>query len=93
MLENVVATRLTSYMKENNLYEDQQSAYRQFHSTETCLLKVHNDLLWAMDSQQVSILILLDLSAAFDVVDHQLLLQRLSTRLGITGDALKWIRS
>jgi len=54
-----------------------QSAYRCFHSAETAVTKVYNDLLLATDVGQVSALCLLDLTAAFDTVDHQLLLHRL----------------
>ena len=64
-------------------------AYREGHSTETALLRVHNDLLIAIDKQKVSILVLLDLPAAFDTVNHSVLLERLSNRCGIRGEALK----
>ena len=77
----------------NGLFEPLQSAYRQGHSTETALLKVQNDMLVAMDSQQVSILILLDLSAAFDTFNHDVLLKRLKERCGVQGKALKWFES
>ena len=65
-----------------------QSAYRKFHSTETALLRIHNDLNLAMEHSQVSARILLDLSAAFDTVDHDILLSRLSFSFGITNSAL-----
>ena len=52
-----------------------------------------NDLLWAMERQSVSVLILLDLSAAFDTVDHQVLLNILERKFGIKDVALKWFKS
>jgi hypothetical protein len=75
------------------IYPILQSAYRTGHSTETALLKVHNDIMCSMDQQRVSLLVLLDLSAAFDTVDHQVLLRRLEVSFGITGTALKWFKS
>ena len=80
-------------MRSNGLYETYQSAYRAYHSTETCLVKVQNDILCAMDRHELTVLLLLDLSAAFSTVDHEILLQRLSIRLGITGLALEWFQS
>lgn len=62
-----------------------QSAYKIAHSTESALIKVQNDILLQLDKQRGVILILLDLSAAFDTIDHQILFDRLATRLGITG--------
>ena len=73
--------------------EDNQSACRVGHSTESALLKVKSDLLHAVDREEVSILFLLDLSAAFDTVDHHLLLNRLHSRYGFSGTTLKWISS
>ena len=70
-----------------------QSAYRPGHSCETALLKIMNDLLWPMERQSVSLLILLDLSAAFDTVDHQVLLNVLERKFGIQDVALKWFKS
>jgi len=70
-----------------------QSAYRPFHSTETTLSKVYNDLLLAADGGQVSALCLLDLTAAFDNVDHVLLLFRLQRQFGLLGVVLLWFRS
>ena len=59
-----------------------KSAYKAFHSTETALVRVHNDILTAIDNNRTVILLLLDLSAAFDTVDHSILLSRLSSPLG-----------
>ena len=70
-----------------------QSAYSQYHSTETALTKVHNDIMLAMDNQKVVLLLLLDLSAAFDTVDHAILLARLHNRFGVSGTALQWFQS
>ena len=73
--------------------EASQSAYHSHHSTETTLLKVKADILRAMDNQEVVCLVLLDLSAAFNTVNHEILIARLRDRFGIGGTALKWFRS
>ncbi len=69
------------------------SAYREGHSTESALLKVQADILHNMEHQQVTLLVLIDLSAAFDTIDHDILLDRLETKFGISGVALEWHRS
>lgn len=76
----------------NGLFPKLQSAYRQHHSTETALLKV-NDLLMAMDKGQVTLLVLLDLSSAFDTVKHEILLERLRSTIGLPGKVLSWFES
>ena len=86
-------TQLVNYLTEHDLMPVHQSAYRKFHSTETALLKVFNDLLQAADQGQVSALCLLDLTAAFDTVDHHVLLQRLQRSFGIEDCALAWFSS
>ena len=63
------------------------------HSTETALVSVHDDILRAIDDKKCILLIMLDPSAAFDIVDHEILLRRLSCMLGISGSALQWFRS
>jgi len=80
-------------MCENNLFECLQSAYRANHSVETALTRVLNDLLVAVDNKKVAGLVLLDLSAAFDTVNHSVLLDRLKNRIGINGLPLEWFHS
>ena len=70
-----------------------QSAYRAGHSIGTALVKVQNDILNAIDNQQVTIMLLLDLSAAFDTVNHSILINRLENCVGVTGKALRWFKS
>ena len=93
ILEKVVAKRLCSHKTSESLYEPFQSAYRAGHSTETAVVRVQYDILEAIDGGKCIFLVLLDLSAAFDTVSHEILLDRLSTDLGISGSALSWISS
>ena len=93
VLERVVSSRLKDHLMENELLEPRQSAYRANHSTETALLKVHSDLLMAVDDGGAAFLVLLDLSAAFDLIDHRILLTRLHTNFCISDTALAWISS
>ena len=80
-------------MDATNISNPFQSAYRKLHSTETALLRIQNDILAAMDKGRVTALTLLDLSAAFDTIDHVILLDRLQNWFGITGMALNWVSS
>jgi len=75
LFERLVAQQLTDYLTENGLLPELQSAYRAHHSTETAMLKVIADILLALDSGNLAMLSLLDLSAAFDTVDHDTLLR------------------
>jgi len=70
-----------------------QSAYRKHHSTEMAMLRVMSDTLTAADQRRVTLIGLLDLSAAFDCVDHALLLQRLQHTFGLSGTVLRWLTS
>ena len=93
VLEKVVDKRLERHLSENKLHEGFQSAYRRFHSTESALLKVQNDILQSLDNNCATVLVLLDLSAAFDTIDHQTLLHRLENLFGIKDKPLKWMSS
>ena len=88
-----MASRLNSHINSSHTSNDYQSAYRKFHSTETALLKIHNDILSSMDDGRVTALTLLDLSAAFDTIDHTILLRRLGNWFGVSGKALDWFKS
>ncbi len=76
----------------NYIYEEFQSGFRPRHSTETALVKITNDLL-ASDQGCILLLVLLDLSAAFDTIDHGILIDQLQNYTGIQGQALRWFRS
>ena len=93
IVEKAVVDQLLRHCEENALLPDCQSAYRRFSSTETALLKVQNDILLNMDKQEVTLLVLLDLSAAFDTVDHSLLLNTLERDFGVTDTARLWFQS
>ena len=74
-------------------FQNVQSGFRRYHSTETAVLRVLSDIYSAIDQDQVSLLALLDVSAAFDTVDHGILLERLSTSYGLSGMAYTWLES
>ena len=92
-LEKVVLHKLLSHLQENNLSNPFQSAYRAGCSPETVLLRIVNDILSALDNDNISVLLLLDLSATFDTLDHQILLSRLNSVFGIQSTALQWFHS
>ena len=92
-LERVLMNQLSTYLTENSLHDPFQSAYQPHHSVETAILRVQNHLLSAMNEGKISLLILLDMSAAFDTVNHDILLQCVSSQYGIGGVALKWFHS
>ena len=92
ILEKIVASRLNSHINSSHTSNDYQSAYRKFHSTETTL-KIHNDILSSTDDGRVTALTLLDPSAAFDTIDHTILLRRLGNWFGVSGKALDWFKS
>ena len=92
-VETAVAKQLQHYLFSNDLFPVLQSVYRPKHGIEKALLKVTNDILLNMNDQRVTLLLLLDLSAAFDTVDHDTLLHRLQFTFGINGKVLSWFSS
>ena len=93
IIEKVTLEQFNQHCQENSLVPEYQSAYRKNHSCETSLVKLVNDILWSMDRQLVTAIVILDLSTALDTVDHNLLLDVLEARFGITGTARKWYAS
>ena len=93
VLERVVNEQLMLHLRINDLLPEHQSAYRSCHSTESALLKVTSDGLLAADRGKLTLLGMLDMSAAFDCVDHIILIRRLNVSFGIDENALDWIVS
>ena len=93
VIEKVISGRLNEHLMKNSMFDPLQSAYRDKHSTETALIKVQNEILSALDAGSSAILLMLDLSAAFDTIYHYILLSRLCNVYGIIGNALDCLRS
>ena len=93
LLERAISHQLTAYLENGSLLPQNQSAYRANHSTETAVLRVFSDLVSASDAGNISLLALLDLSAAFDTVDYDILFHRLESDFGVVGPALSWLKS
>jgi len=93
VIERVVKSRLTNYLSSNNLLNPHQSAYCKHHSTETALAYIHDRLISAVGSHKISCLCLLDLSAAFDTIDHDILITLVSSQFVIHGSVLNWFKS
>ena len=93
LIEKVVSAQVSDYISSNGLSDLYQSAYTKARSTETALACVQNDILRAINNQQAVFLLMLDLSAAFDTVDHGILLERLAGDFGFTGDVHNWYKT
>ena len=93
ILEKLVLSQVSSYLNSHNLYNTCQSAYRPGHSTETALLKVVYDLFLSLNKGNISVLVLLDFSSAFDTIDHTILVHHLHTDFGFTDTVLQWFSS
>ena len=89
LLERLVLARVSTYLTENKLFSSLKSAYRCHHSTETAISRIHSGILKAADNGELSLLVLLDLSSAFDLVDHDLLLKKLEKSFGFDDIVLK----
>ena len=93
LIERIVSRRLDGHMTENALHSDSAFGYKKFHSTETMMLGVMNDVLMGFDDNQCTVMLFLDLSAAFDTIDITKIIEILSEEIGIDGVALEWFRS
>ena len=93
VFEKAALNQLVAHFDNNNLMLDYQSAYRANRSCETVILKLVNDLLWAMENKYVTTMIAINLNAAFDTVDHDILLDTLHCKFGICGNAIEWVNS
>ena len=93
VLEKIAVKRLLNPLQINDLHEVNQSAYKRQHSTETALLKVQNNIACALDKNKAVVFVMLDLSAAFDTVDHNQLLSVLESEFSVTDKALSWFSS
>ena len=93
VVQRVIAEQVVRYLQAHDLLPRLQSAYRRHHLTETALLRVLSDIYAGFDRLEVTLLGLLDLSAAFDCFDHDILLRRLEQSFGIRGTVLTWIKS
>ena len=93
VFERLAAHQLDAHLASHEILSSTQYAYRPNHSTETALLALQNDLLQAASRGHGCVVLLLDLTAAFDTIDHEILLDRISSHCGIDGKPLAWIAS
>ncbi len=93
VMEKIVSLQLQSFLTNNHIYETFQSGFKSLHSTETALVRALNDILMATDSGDSVILVMLDLSSAFDTVDHEILISRMESYVGLGGRGLNWFKS
>ncbi|KAI2645342.1 hypothetical protein H4Q32_028855 [Labeo rohita] len=93
LMEKLVVSQLQSHLQLHAIADKFQSGFRSRHSTESALLRVHNDILGALDCKSSVVLVLLDLTAAFDTVDHAVLISRLQHIVGLQGMVLRWFSS
>ena len=93
LIERCMLKQLNRHNEQYQLMPSYQSAYQQHHSCKTSLLKLTNHILWSVEDQNITAALALDISAAFDMVDHDILLQVLKNQYGIDGKALDWYDS
>ena len=92
ILEKIVAKQMLEYLKNTGFLDNLQSAYKQSHSTITALLNVTDDIYEALENSELTFLVLLDYSKAFDCANHKLILAKLKSA-GFKDDSLNWVKS
>ena len=92
VLERVMFQQLVTFMDANNFYNPNHHAYRSFHSTTTAMLQMYTTWLDALEEEDMAGVCMIDMSAAFDVVDNQLLLEKLKLN-GFDRNSVQWIWS
>ena len=93
LLEKIVLQQLQEHLDKYDLQARFQSGYRKFHSCETAMFRILNDIKKGKSRGSSSVLVLLDLSAAFDTIDHAILLKRLNQLYGLSDTSLNWIKT
>ena len=93
LLEKAALVQINQHIDSAKLHSEVQSGYRKYHSCETATLKIVNDIKENVVRGEITALLLLDLSAAFDTVDHSILLERLNKSYGIKGGVIKWLKT
>ena len=93
LIEKAANNQIVNYLEQNDMFPSHQSAYRKRHSCETAMLKIVDDIKVALSEKKMVMLVLLDLSSAFDTIDQDILLFKLQRHFGICGNVLKWIES
>ena len=93
LVKRAALDQMNNHCEQHKIILDYQSAYRVNYSCETALVKLVNDVLWCYKNQEAMQIVAIDLSAAFNMLDHDLLLSVLQKRAGINGNALNWCES
>ena len=93
LIEKAASNQITSYLEQNNMFPSHQSAYRKQHSCETVMVKIVDDIQQSLSEKKMVMLVLLDMSSAFDTVDQDILLYKLEHHFGISANVLQWLRS
>ena len=93
LIERIASRRIDDHMARNNLHDKKQFAYKEFHSTETMMTGLVSDVLKGFDENKCTVMVFLDLSAAFDTIDIEKFLTIMSDEIGLAGTALQWCKS